>query len=315
MKKLVILEPLNVELNEEINSLKEKFKDKLEIIEYKTKSTDKDELIKRIGDADFLVTDNTKLDEEVFHLNSSLKYIFVVFTGLDHLPLEYLKSRNIEVFNAQGYASESVAELILFYILYALKRFNELDYSNEIKVMGEEISSKKIGIIGMGGISKALLNLLSSFKSTKIFYTSKNKHDEINNEFSALDISYLDKESLLKESDIVILNIPLISETKGYLSKKEFDLMKKDTILINCGRGAIVDKVSLLNALNNDKIRLYLTDVFENEPPKNKEKELDLINSKKIIYSPHIGFYTKEAMERRKRIVFDKVNEELNKIL
>ena len=124
---------------------------------YLRKPRNKEDLIKRIKDADILITDNTKLDEEVLKEAQHLKYIDVAFTGYDHLPIEYLKNRKIAVSNCSGYATEAVAELNLSFILGMIRNLK----SNDAKVrrskthnnqLGEELDTKVVGVIGTGKI-------------------------------------------------------------------------------------------------------------------------------------------------------------------
>ena len=294
--KIVILQPLETDISLYLKSeiLKEH-----EIIEYKIKTTSKDEIIKRIDDADIVVSDNTPLNEEILSRNKNLKALFIAFSGLDHIDLKYCNKNNIEVFNASGYSTNAVAELTLMFILMSLRKYNELSYKN--KLMGRELTNLNIGLIGMGNIAKEVLLLLKPFNNLKIFYYSLSPHKEIENEC----ILYKSKEELLKESDIISLHIPLNENTNNFIDEKEFLLMKDNAILINTARGKIVSKSSLLKALDNKKISLYLSDVFEIEPP--FDDDYDLLKYENVIITPHIGFYTKEAMEKRAKIIFDKL--------
>lgn len=119
-----------------------------------------------------------------------------------------------------------------------------------------------------------------------------------------MGVSYVDLDTLLKESDVVSLHIPNNNETKGFLGKDELDKMKDNAILINCARGPVVDNDYLAKLLNEDKLRAGI-DVFDMEPP--LPKDYSLRNAKNVILTNHVAFYTKEAMENRAKIVFDNI--------
>lgn len=299
--KIVILEPLEADLSSYLNNnlLKNH-----EVIYYSTKDVKKETLIKRIDNADIIVSDNTPLGEDILSNDKNLKALFIAFSGLDHINLNYCKENNIEVFNASGYSTEAVSELTLMFILLALRKFNELSYKN--KVIGKEFPSLTIGLFGMGFISKRLIELLKPFK-IKIIYNSLKIHNEIENE----NIKYVSKEELLKNSDIISLHIPLNENNKNFISFKEFEMMKNNAILINTARGALINKEALINSLKENKISMYLSDVFEKEPPLNDDYEL--LKFKNVIINPHIGYYTFEAMEKRAKIIFDKLFDYIKK--
>ncbi len=294
--KIVILEPLETDISPFLNN---DILNNHEVISYKIKSTKKDELIKRIDNADIVISDNTILSEEILSKDKNLKALFIAFSGLDHIDLKYCKEKNIDVFNASGYSSDAVAQLTLMFILMALRKFNELSYKN--KVIGNELTNLKIGLIGMGNIGKEVLSLLSIFKNLTIYYYSLSRHYDIEKE----NVIYKNKEDLLKEADIISLHIPLNGNTINFLDEKEFFLMKKGVILINTARGKIVSKKVLIKSLDNKKVSLYLSDVFEKEPP--LDDNYDLLKYKNVITTPHIGFYTKEAMKKRAKIIFGKL--------
>lgn len=294
--KIVILEPLETDISPFLNN---DILNNHEVISYKIKSTKKDELIKRIDNADLVISDNTILSEEILSKDKNLKALFIAFSGLDHIDLKYCKEKNIDVFNASGYSSDAVAQLTLMFILMALRKFNELSYKN--KVIGNELTNLKIGLIGMGNIGKEVLSLLSIFKNLTIYYYSLSRHYDIEKE----NVIYKNKEDLLKEADIISLHIPLNGNTINFLDEKEFLLMKEGVILINTARGKIVSKKVLIKSLDNKKVSLYLSDVFEKEPP--LDDNYDLLKYKNVITTPHIGFYTKEAMKKRAKIIFEKL--------
>ena len=122
-------------------------------------------------------------------------------------------------------------------------------------------------------------------------------------------MTYVDLDTLLKESDVISLHIPYNNETKNFLGKEELDKMKENAILINCARGPVVDNDYLAKLLNEDKIRAGI-DVFDMEPP--LPEDYPLRNAKNVVLTNHVGFYTKEAMANRAEIVFNNIYEYLD---
>lgn len=201
------------------------------------------------------------------------------------------------------------------FILMSLRKYNELSYKNRVK--GKELSSLTIGLIGMGNIAKEVVNILSSLntnrnnnRNNKILYTSNSRHLEIENNPN-ISIKFVSKETLLKNSDIISLHIPLNDNNLNYINENEFSLMKNDAILINTARGKLVNKEALIKKIKENSNFIYASDVFEKEPP--LEDNYDLLNFKNVLITPHIGFYTFEAMEKRAEIIFNKLFDYLKK--
>ena len=260
------------------------------------------EIIKRIHDADILVVDNTKLSQEVLEEAKNLKYIDVAFTGHDHLPLEYLKSRKIAVSNCSGYATEAVAELNLAFILELIRDLKLNDNKarkskTHGNLLGQELESKVVGVVGTGKIGARLIELLKPFNIRVLAYSRTIKKSIVSK-----GVTYVDLKDIMTKSDFICLTLPLNSETKGLIGEKELNMMKSSAYLINTARGGIVDEAALINVLKEKKIKGAALDVFSIEPPLNKESELLKLDN--VLLSPHIGYMTKEAMKKRAEIAF-----------
>ena len=298
--KISLIDPLEVD-REIIENHKEKIESLGHEFEYFEESAGSDEeKIERLKDTDIAIITNNPLTSDVIN-NTKLDLIDVAFTGVDHVDLEACKEKGIKVLNASGYSDDSVAELVIGLTISVLRKFNEnraniFDGENNY-LLGELIKGKTFGVIGTGNIGSKLIDLLSAF-GCKIIAYSRTEKEEI----KAKGVEYVDLPTLLKESDIVSLHIPNNKETKGFLGKKELDIMKDGAVLINCARGAVVDNDYLAKLLNEDKLRAGI-DVFDMEPP--LPEDYPLRNAKNVILTNHIAFYTKEAMEIRADIVFD----------
>ena len=269
---------------------------------YLRKPRNDEEIVKRIKDADILITDNTKLSEEVLKQAKNLKYIDVAFTGYDHIPLEFCKANKINVSNCSGYATEAVAELNLAFILSLLRDIK----ANDTKVrkskthnnqLGEELDTKVVGVIGTGKIGARLIDLLQPFNLRVLAYSKTIKKNIVSK-----GVTYVDLKDIMSKSDFICLTLPLNDETKNLIGEREIALMKPTAYLINTARGGIVDENALINALKEKKIKGAALDVFSIEPPLSKDNELLKLDN--VLLSPHIGYMTKEAMKKRAEIAF-----------
>lgn len=298
--KIVLLEELGVS-----EKTIEKYSKKLEEMghtfsKYK-KDTNINTQIKRVKDADILIIANMPLDKKVIENADNLKFIDVAFTGVDHIPVEEAKQKNIAISNASGYATQSVAELCISFMIQLLRKIKENEEScrkggTKEGLIGSLLCGKTVGIVGAGKIGRKVAYLCKAFGCKVIAYNRSKVED------SSID-EQVSLEELLKNSDIVSLHCPLTPETKGMIGKKEFELMKKTAILINTARGDIVNSVDLAKALQNEKIAGAGCDVFEKEPPLNLD--YPLLHAENIIVTPHMAFSSVESMEQRAEIVFD----------
>ena len=299
--KIVILQPLKTDISSYLKKLSN-----FDVTYFENKTTNKEEIIFRISNADILISDNTLLNEEILSKDQNLKALFIAFSGLDHIDLIYCEKHNIKVINAKTYSKESVAELSLMFLLMALRKFNLLKpYHNEIE--GKELTNLNVGLVGLGNIAISFINLLKPFENLTLYYTSKSRHLDLEEKYN---IKYLSKEELLKSSDVISLHLPLTNSSLDYINDKEFKLIKPNSILINTSRAKIVNKESLINFMKEHKDFTYCTDLLYDES--NFSNNLDLTSLPNLIYTPHIGFFTKEAMENRANIIFNELFKYLN---
>lgn len=316
--RVVLLEPLAID-NETLNELSARLTDiGHEFKAYDTVEKDSQVLKERIKDADILIIANNPLNGEVIRAAKNLKYIAIAFTGYDHVDLEACKEKGIQVSNAQGYATEAVAELTLTMMISLLR--NVLDCNEVIRkegtkagLVGSELNGKTVGIVGTGAIGLRTAEILKAFHCNLIGYSRSESPKA-----KELGIQYVSLDELLSTSDIVSLHLPLNEKTQGLISKEKIALMKKSALLINTARGPVVDSSVLAKALNNGEIAGAGVDVFETEPP--IALDHPLFHAKNIITTPHVAFATEESMVKRANIVFDNVyswleGEQKNKVL
>lgn len=264
-------------------------------------SKTKEEQIERLKNANAVIIANTKMFHEAIEQANNLKYIDIAFTGTDHIPVQLAKEKGIQLSNASGYATEAVAELTIALMIDILRDIKEADIRTRHQQTKQSLTAnllghKTVGIIGAGAIGRQVAKLAKAFGCKVISYQRHQITD------SNID-QQTDLNSLLKESDIVSIHTPLTNETRNLISKKELELMKPTSILINTARGAVVNTKDLADALNNGVIRAAGIDVFDEEPPIPADNPL--LTAKNCLLTPHIGFYTQESMNERAKIVFN----------
>ncbi len=247
-----------------------------------------DEIKEYIENCDGLIAGTEPLNEYVLSSAKNLKVISRVGVGTDNIDLDFAKNNNISVEITRSGLTNSVAEYTLSLILNVLKGIHQ---SNTLlkkgiwqKSTGREISECNIGIVGAGNIGQRLIELLDVFKPRSISYFDP---------YIDLESSIFKKTSLqnlLKNSDIISLHLPLTKDTKSLISKKQIELMKKNSIIINTSRGAIIDEYHLIDALENKRIGGAALDVYSEEPYFGRLTKLD-----NCLVTPHNAPMTEKA--------------------
>lgn len=269
---------------------------------YDTRSEDTEELIRRGADADIIALANQQIPEEVITGWKQAKMIAVAFTGVDHIPLETCRKKNITVCNCAGYSTAAVSDLV-FGMLISLYRNLEScgkgvrDRKTKDGLIGFELEGKNFGVIGTGAIGTRVLSIAQAFGCKTYAYSRTEKEIE--------GVTYTDLETLLSTCDIVSVHVPLTNETRGMLNAENLKLMKPSAVLINTARGPVVDAEALTSCLNDCLIAGACVDVFDIEPP--LSKDMPLLQAKNLIATPHIGFATKEALVKRAKMVFENI--------
>lgn len=307
--KIVYLEGLGVDpsLFEQLEQEQlSRFPD-LEVVHYADRSEDLAVLIERSKDADVLVFSNIPFRKEVLEHCKNLKYIAVAFTGVDHIDIDYCKERGIAVSNASGYSNESVAELVFALTLGLLRNVLPCDQATRdgktmSGLMGEELSGKTFGVVGLGAIGTKVAKLAQAFDCRVLAYNRSEKN---------LDgIEMVDLDTLLAESDIVSLHVPVTNETKKLINAENLCKMKKSALLINAARGPVIDNDALAQALHEGIIRGAGIDVFDMEPP--IPSDYPLLQAPNTLFTPHVAFATKESMVKRAYIVVQNLEDWLD---
>jgi len=295
--KLVILDASTIGSKQEL-ALFTQFGD---VDIYETTSTD--ERIPHIGNAEIVITNKVIIDTSVMERCPHLQLVCVTATGVNNVDLESAEKHKILIKNAKAYSTQSVAQHTLTCLLYLNSRLGHyIDYtasgqysSNKLfTYLGPEfhnLQGKTVGIIGLGAIGRKVAQLLDALGCKICYYSTTGKN-------TTTDYQRLPLEQLLAESDIVTIHAPLTDATYKLISSKELALMKKTAILINMGRGGIVDEHDLSKALSNNEIASACLDVFESEPLPINSPLFPFLKTEKLIITPHIAWASVQARKR-----------------
>lgn len=257
----------------------------------------KEELLEKIQGKNAVITQLTdKVDKEFFEAAKEVKIVANYAVGFDNIDLEEATIRGVYITNTPDVLTNATAELAWALLFATARRVVESDKfmrSGKFQgwapmlFLGKGVTGKTLGIIGAGRIGQAFAKMAKGF-DMKILYTARSPKKEFEEETGA---QYVDLDTLLKESDFVSIHVPLTPETRHLIGEKELKLMKKSAILINTGRGPVVDEKALVKALKNKDIYAAGLDVYEREPM--FEEELAQLDN--VVMLPHIGSATEEA--------------------
>jgi len=259
----------------------------------------------------------SKIDEQIIQAIPNLKLVTTRSTGFDHIDIDVCKKRGITVCNVPSYGENTVAEHTFALILSlsrnmckaCIRRF-EQDFSIE-GLEGFDLKGKTIGVVGTGQIGLHVIRIAKGFGMNVVAYDVR--QNKLLSE--VLEFEYVTLEDLLARSDVITLHVPHMKATHHLMNKDTFKLVKKGAILINTARGSIVDTEALIDALDKKILAGAGLDVFEGEEvikeekqllyePKNLEvlaslvKDHILLSKDNVVFTPHIAFYSKEALER-----------------
>ena len=263
--------------------------------------TASDEIIDHVGDAEIVLTNKTVFDEDTIAKLKNVKYIGVLATGYNVVDLKAASKRGIVVTNIPAYSTDSVAQMTFAHILNIT---NHVDHYARASRDGEwsrcpdfcywdkplvELVGKTIGIIGLGNIGMKVANIALNFGMNVIAYTSK-EPKEIPNGINKASI-----DNILSDSDIISLHCPLTKQTRELINKDSIAKMKRSVIVVNTGRGPLVNEEDVANALHNGLIGAYCADVMCSEPP---SADNPLFVEQNAYITPHVAWASKEARIR-----------------
>ncbi|MEM3832367.1 MAG: D-2-hydroxyacid dehydrogenase [Thermoprotei archaeon] len=267
-------------------------------------ANDYDEAMKYAPDADVII--GMAVPGKIIKAAQKVKLIQAVSAGVDRIDLDVVKESNIPLCNVRGAYSIPVAEhaiaLIMTWELKLLKQFEHVKSGKWTIVFHGEITGKVLGIIGYGSIGHEIAKRGKSL-GMKIL-TIKRELQKQKDDFVDFLGSMKDLDLVLKESDYVVIALPLTKETYHLISEKELKTMKPNAVLVNISRGAIIDEKALIKALKEKWIAGALLDVLEKEPP---EPTNPLLSMDNVIITPHTSGITEKAFERVANIVSENI--------
>ena len=265
-----------------------------------------------IKDADVIIFNKTRMNEELLKDAPNVKMLAITATGFDNIDLEYCKSRGIAAANVKAYSTPAVAQHTFAMALFVLEKISYYDeyvksgrYSSQSGFCNfdekyNELSGKTWGIIGMGNIGRSVARIAEAFGCKVIFYSASGNS-------TCTDYERVELETLLKESDVLSIHCPLSDRTRNLINRDTLKLMKRNAILINVARGPVVNDADLAEALNNGTIAGAGLDVLGVEPME-KDNPLGLIkDSRKLLITPHMAWASVESRQR----CFDEVFENI----
>ena len=270
--------------------------------------TSPSELLERSEGAEVLITNKTLITANDMALLPELKYIGVLATGYNVVDIDEAKARGIVVTNIPAYSTASVAQMVFAHILNITQR---VGYYADENVRGRwtnnpdfcywdtnlvELDGKKIGIVGYGNIGKATARIALAFGMEVLAYTSKDQKD------LPQGVKKATLDELFAESDVISLHCPLTPDTKELVNANRLKTMKPNAILINTGRGPLVNEQDLADALNEGRFAGAGLDVLSVEP---SVAGNPLLSAKNCFITPHIAWATKEARTRLMEIAIN----------
>lgn len=302
--KIVLMEPLGIseetlsELSSELTAKGHTF------TAYDSVTTDTQELIQRAGDAEVLIIANHPLPGEVIRADENLKMVSVAFVGIDHVDVEACNEKGVLISNTGGYCDDAVAELAIGLTLDCLRNITACDASVQASggkagLQGHELAGKTVGIVGTGAIGCRTAEIFKAFGCKLIGYSRSERQSA-----KELGIKYMPLKEVMSQADIVSVHTPLTPETKGLIGSEEIAAMKKGGILVNTSRGPVVDTDALASALKENRIKAGI-DVFEKDPP--LPEDHPLLGVPNLVCTPHVGFDTRESIDRRAVMAFENV--------
>jgi glycerate dehydrogenase len=259
-----------------------------------------DERIIRAQNADIVITCKVVIDKQVMDACRNLKLICVAATGTNNIDMDYARQKGIVVKNVAGYSTESVAQMTLGMILCLS---NRLPYFDQYVKSGQyaksdmfthygppfyELSGKRAGIIGLGNIGKRVAALLEAFGMEITYFSTSGKNTDSTYKRLQLD-------ELLKTSDVVSVHCPLNDQTRNLIAFPQLQMMKPSAIIVNAGRGGIINEYDLTEALNGNLIAGAGLDVYEREPMIPNHPLLKIHSPEKLVLTPHTAWTSVEA--------------------
>lgn len=298
---------MNIVLPDKIN-ISNKYKDKIRELgaEVFDDLPDEDELKKRIRDAEVITASYVDITPEVIDAAPMLKYIIVPAVGYEWVDTKYAALKGITTLNCPTFNSQAVAEHAMT-LLMAVNR-NVITGIDELRagrwnpqtLIGYELANKKLGLIGYGNVGTRINKIATALGMNVSYINSKSSSDEV--------------DELISNSDFVIICAPLNDGTRNLVDERRLQLLKQTAILVNVGRGAVIDQNALIELLKNKKIRGAGLDVFDGEPLTGVPSDtiIELAKLPNVVATPHVAYNTDEINDKQGAEILASVRSCLN---
>lgn len=272
--------------------------------------TKPEDIVTRAKDADAILINKVRITDEILAQLPKLKYIGELATGYNNIDIKAASKRGITVCNIPAYSTDSVAQMTFAHILNITNQVAH--YADESRsghwsknpdfcywdTPLPELSAKTLGIVGLGNIGMKVAKIALDFGMDVFAYTSKNSAD------LPAGIQKTTIEGLLGASDILTLHCPLTDDTRELINKETLALMRPGSIIINTGRGQLVNEQDVADALESGQLLGYGADVLTEEPPR---ADNPLLKQPHAYITPHIAWATKEARQRLLNICVENI--------
>ena len=274
-----------------------------------------EETVARAAEADIVLTNKVIINREMMAQLPQLKYIGVLATGYNVVDIEAAHERGIIVTNVPAYSTESVAQMVFAHLLTVTNRTEHYAIQNRQGRWSKnpdfcywdfphlELAGKTFGIVGLGNIGRRVAEIALAFGMQVKALTSKSANT------LPAGIEKADLEELLASSDIISLHCPLTDSTRHLINRETLSLMRPSAILINTGRGPLVDDQAVAYALAEGQLAAFCADVLTEEPPKANNP---LLSQPNAFITPHIAWATEEARSRLLQVAISNVQAFLN---
>ena len=271
-------------------------------------STKEDEILDRIQGAEIVVAKEMPMSKDLIEqFPDTVKMVVEGGTGYNNWNIDALNQKGIKLTNIPAYSTQRVADTAIMMMLSLASSLqqqirmiaagNHDNFDKHLMVSHEEINGKTLGVFGYGHIGRYIIKVAKAM-DMKVLVSTRTKRDDIDG------VHFTDKETVLKNSDFISLNLPLVPQTKHMINAETLKMMKPSAYLINTARGGLVDEKALIEALNNHEIAGAGLDVQEHEP---LADDSPLFKMDNVIVTPHMGWRGLETRQRLVNMIGDNV--------
>ena len=270
-------------------------------VTYDDTPKDNEVILARCKDADIIITNKVQIDADVISKLPNLKLIQLTATGMNNVDQEACVEHNVALYNVAGYAVKSVPEHTFMLMLTAMRAgiyYHQKVADGTWQANGNfclldipliDLEDKTLGIIGVGTIGKRVTEIARAFGMT-VLWAEHQERTPRSDDYTAFD-------EVLARADVLSLHCPLNEQTQHLINADTLAKMTKQPLIVNVARGGVVDSQALTDAINNEQIIGYASDVFEQEPIVKDDPLLTLANHPRVVFSPHNAWGSKSAQE------------------